>query len=131
MCVQMLLLYTFQCIWKRVDFCWFHSIEWNGMIYHTKWSILVQKTAALLMPDFCAKNTANICSFRKIVAPVFSSQWKRQKVISGRWRKRRLLLFSNLTFSNYYGRQIKVKKALLTGGQKSSFSLASLDLTPT
>ena len=46
------------------------------MIYHTKWSILVRKTAALLMPDFGAKNTANICSFGKIVAPVFSSMKK-------------------------------------------------------
>ena len=57
-------------------------MEWHDLPY--KMEHFSAKTAALLMPDFGAKNTANICSFRKIVAPVFFLNEKRQKVISGR-----------------------------------------------
>ena len=52
-------------------------MEWHDLPY--KMEHFSAKTAALLMPDFGAKNTANICSFRKIVAPVFFPQWQKAK----------------------------------------------------
>ena len=56
-CADVVVVY-FSMHLKTSWFLLISRIEWNGMIYHTKWSILVQKTAALLMPDFGAKNTA-------------------------------------------------------------------------
>ena len=50
------------------------------MIYHTKWSILVQKTAALLMPDFGAKNTATSVVLEKLLHLFFFLNEKGKKL---------------------------------------------------
>ena len=49
------------------------------MIYHTKWSILVQKTAALLMPDFDAKKYRKTSVALEKLLHLFFSSMKKAK----------------------------------------------------
>ena len=49
------------------------------MIYHTKWSILVQKTAALLMPDFGAKKYRKTSVVLEKLLHLFFSSMKKGK----------------------------------------------------